>query len=56
MVIYQTLNEQNYPIGEFLDLVVATHVVKDLSLWLSEHYYHIETTEFEDDMSWVGAA
>ncbi len=56
MVIYQTLNEQNYPIGEFLDIVVATHVAKDLSQWLSENYYYIETTQFEDDVSWVGVA
>jgi hypothetical protein len=55
MVIFQVLNEQNCPIGEYLDVVIATHMAKDLSTWFSEEY-RVEQTEVADDMSWVGVA
>jgi hypothetical protein len=58
MVIYQILDEQNYPVGEYLDIVVATQNAEDLAYWQDSHHYHVEklSAEEEEDLSWVGAA
>jgi len=55
MVIYQVLDEQNYPVGEYLDLVIAMQNADDLADWDDMHHYHIEETVSEEE-SWVGVA
>ncbi|HQN64692.1 MAG TPA: hypothetical protein PLR90_03525 [Methylophilus sp.] len=48
MLIYQVLDEQNYPIGEYSDLDYALHRAEDLTLWHAEHYYHVQELMLED--------
>ncbi len=48
MTIYQVVDEQNHPVGEYLDYDKARHNAEDLTLWYSEHYYHVERMEFKE--------
>jgi hypothetical protein len=45
MLIYQVLDEQNRPIGEYNDLDYALHNAEALTFWHTEHYYHVEEIE-----------
>lgn len=45
MLIYQVLDEENYPVGEYSDLDHALHQAEDLTFWHTEHYYHVEELE-----------
>jgi hypothetical protein len=47
MLIYQVLDEQNQPIGEYNNLDYALHRAQDLTLWHTEHYYHVQELELE---------
>ncbi len=49
MLIYQVLDEQNYPVGEFSDLDYALHTADDLTFWHMDHYYHVEELELEEN-------
>lgn len=55
MVIYQTLDELNYPVGEYLDLVIAAQSAEDLAYWHDMHLFHAEELEAEE-LSWLGVA
>ncbi len=48
MTIYQVVDEQNHPVGEYLDYDKAMHNAENLTLWYSEHYYHVERLEFSE--------
>lgn len=48
MLIYQVLNEQNQPVAEFSDLDYALYNAQSLTLWHSDHYYHVEEVEFKE--------
>jgi hypothetical protein len=50
MVMYQTLDEQNYPVNDYLDLIVAVQAEDDLKHWQLDHDY------LEEDIAWIGAA
>ena len=56
MVIYQILDEQDYPVDDYLDLVVAVQTEEDLKHWQLAHDYQEENINFKEDMSWIGAA
>lgn len=42
MTIYQVLDEQNNPIGEYSDLDYALHNAESLTFWHEDHYYHVQ--------------
>lgn len=48
MVIYQVVDEQNHPIGEYQNFENAKHNAEDMTLWFSDHYYHVEELVFEE--------
>ena len=48
MVIYQVLDEQNRPVGEFNDLDYALYKAQTLTLWHTEHYYHVEEIDMRE--------
>ncbi|MFM9835072.1 MAG: hypothetical protein ACKVOA_03105 [Methylophilaceae bacterium] len=52
MVIYQTLDEQDYPVNDYLNLIVAVQIEDDLRHWqLADDYYGQEEIS-----AWIGAA
>jgi hypothetical protein len=51
MVIYQTLDEQDYPVNDYLDLIVAVQIEDDL-----RHFNLVNDDEEEDISEWIGAA
>jgi hypothetical protein len=51
MVIYQTLDEQDYPVNDYLDLIVAVQFEDDL-----RHFNLVNDDEEEDISEWIGAA
>jgi len=48
MVIYQVVDEQNNPVGEYQNLDKAKLDASDMTLWFSDHYYHVEEMVFEE--------
>jgi len=48
MTIYQVLDEQNNPVGEYHQRDKALHSAEDMTLWFEEHYYHVEAFEYEE--------
>lgn len=46
MRIFQVLDEQNQMIAEYTDFDYALNNAETLTLWHSEHYYHVEEIEF----------
>jgi hypothetical protein len=57
MLIYQVLDEQNHPIGEYNDLDYALHNAEVLTFHNSEHYYHVEEINISElGMSYVYAS
>lgn len=48
MFIYQVLDEQNYPVAEYSDLDFALYNAQNLTLWHSDHYYHVEEIEIAE--------
>jgi len=42
MMVYQVLDEQNNPVGEYSSLDYALHNAENLTLWHEDHYYHVE--------------
>jgi hypothetical protein len=57
MLIYQVLDEQNHPIGEYNNLDYALHNAEVLTFRDSEHYYHVEELNISDlGMSYVYAS
>lgn len=47
MVIYQVMDEQNHPVAEYMNMDKAVREAEDMTLWFSEHYYHVEELELE---------
>ena len=45
MLIYQVLDEQNRPIGEYSNLDYALHNAEALTFWHTNHYYHVAEIE-----------
>jgi hypothetical protein len=48
MTIYQVVDEQNHPVAEYRHFDKALHSAEDMTLWFEDHYYHVETLEFEE--------
>jgi len=48
MTIYQVLDEQNNPVGEYQQRDKALHSAEDMTLWFAEHYYHVEELVLEE--------
>ena len=49
MVIYQALDELDYPIDNYLEMIVAVQTLEDLKHWQFEN-------KFAEDLSWIGVA
>ncbi len=49
MPIYQVLDEENYPVGEYSDLDYALHHAEDLTFWHAEHYYYVKELHPEEE-------
>jgi len=47
MLIYQVLDEQNRPIGEYSNLDYALLNAETLTFWHTDRYYHVEEVELE---------
>jgi len=57
MLIYQVLDEQNHPIGEYNDLDYALQNAEILTFRNIEHYYHVEEINIHEyEMSYVYAS
>jgi len=57
MLIYQVLDEQNHPIGEYNDLDYALQNAEILTFRNIEHYYHVEEINIKEyEMSYVYAS
>ena len=56
MVIYQELDELNYPVSEYLDLIIAAQTADDLAYWHDRHLYHAEELDSEEELEWLGVA
>jgi hypothetical protein len=48
MLIYQVLDEQNHPIGEYNDLDYALQNAEILTFRNIEHYYHVEEINIKE--------
>ena len=51
MVIYQTLDEQDYPVNDYLNLIVAVQIEDDF-----RHLSLVKNIEEEDISTWIGFA
>ncbi|MFM9835073.1 MAG: hypothetical protein ACKVOA_03110 [Methylophilaceae bacterium] len=47
MMVYQVLDEQNHPIGEYNDLDYALHKAELLTFWNTDHYFHVEEIKID---------
>ena len=57
MVIYQDLDELNYPVSEYLDLVIAAQSADDLAYWHDMHLFHAdEDLGLAEELAWLGVA
>jgi len=48
MMIYQVLDEQNNLVKEFNSVEKALQNAENLTLWSSEHYFHVEIAHLEE--------
>ena len=48
MTIYQVVDEQNNPVCEYLYRDKALHSAEDMTVWFSDHYYHVEEMIVEE--------
>lgn len=47
MTIYQVLDEENHLICEYSDKERAIHGAQDMTVWDSDHYYHVQELEIQ---------
>lgn len=47
MQIYQVLDEQNHLIAEYSQFDTARYNAEMLTIWHTDHYYHVEALELQ---------
>ncbi|CAN1543287.1 MAG: hypothetical protein K9J28_03510 [Sulfuritalea sp.] len=48
MIIYQVVDEENKFVGEYLHRDIAYHNAEEMTVWFSDHYYHVEELAFQE--------
>jgi hypothetical protein len=54
MVLFQDLDDLNYPVGEYLEMVLAAQNADDLYLW--DDKYKLQSELAVEEMEWLGVA
>ena len=48
MIIYQVVDEENNFVSEYLHRDIAYHNAEEMTVWFSDHYYHVEELALQE--------
>lgn len=54
MPTYQDYDEMNYPLGDYLEMLLAAESADDLYYWTDK--YKLQSELAEEELAWLGVA